>query len=490
MVQMTPQQRLETGMAHHRAGRLREAETAYRQVLAEQPDQVDALQLLGSLSADIGRLDLAIELIGKAIQINPNVAQYHANLGALYARNKRFDEAAAALQRAIQLEPGMAAAHYNLGCVLLAQFEFTRAIAVFQKAIALNPDWPELHNNLGLALRNEARHEEALAAFKRALALRPDYASAHWNLSWTLLILGDLKAGWAEYEWRMKCPAVATPRLFNQPQWKGEELAGRTILLHAEQGFGDMLQVVRYAPLVAKRGGKVIVECRPELARIFKTVHGIEQIVVQGEMLPAFDVQCPMMSLPLAFGTTLETIPAQTPYLTPPPDRIAAWRLRMGDRDGRLRVGLVWAGRPTQQYDRWRSGRFEYFAPLAKVKPVRFFSLQKGPAASHAATAPPEMELIDWTADLYDFAETAALIANLDLVIGIESAVTHLAGAMGKPVWAVLAHVADWRYLLNRSDCPWYPTMRLFRQSAKEDWTRVIADVSLALEQHLLRPPT
>jgi Flp pilus assembly protein TadD len=479
---MTIPQQLEMAMAHHRAGRLREAEMTYRQILAENPNQIDALQMLGSLLADMGQLEIAIELLCKAIQINPNVAQYHANLGAIYARNKRFDEAAASLQRAVELDPAMVAAHYNLGSVFLAQFEFPRAIAVFQKAISLNPNWPELHNNLGLALRNEARHEEALTEFKRALALRPDYPSAHWNLSWTLLMLGDLKNGFAEYEWRMKCPAVTTPRPFTQPQWKGEELAGRTILLHAEQGFGDMLQVVRYAPLVAKRGGRVIVECRPELATLFQRVEGIEKIVILGEALPPFDLHCPMMSLPLAFGTTLETIPANVPYLTPAPDRIAAWRNRIGNPDGRLRVGLVWAGRPTQQYDRWRSGRFEHFAPLAKVKPVQFFSLQKGPAAGQAANAPPEMGLIDWTADLHDFAETAALIANLDLVIGIESAVTHLAGAMGKPVWAILAHVADWRYLLNRSDSPWYPTMRLFRQPGPGEWERVMAEIAEALQ--------
>jgi hypothetical protein len=377
----------------------------------------------------------------------------------------------------------MAAAHYNLGSVLLAQFEFARAIPVFQNAIALNPNWPELHNNLGLALRNEARHTEALASFKRALTLRPDYPSAHWNLSWTLLMLGDFKSGWAEYEWRTKCPAVMTPRPFLQPQWRGEELTGRTILLHAEQGFGDMLQVVRYAPLVANRGGKVIVECRPELATLFKTVKGIEQIVIQGQPLPPFDIQCSMMSLPLAFNTTLETIPAEVPYISATTDRIAAWQEKLGTRDDRLRVGLVWAGRPAQQYDRRRSASFEHFAPLSKVKSARFYSLQKGPAAAQAALAPPEMDLIDLTADLHDFAETAALIANLDLVIGIESAVTHLAGAMGKPVWAILAHVADWRYLLNRSDSPWYPTIRLFRQTTPNDWDNVMAEVAAALQK-------
>ncbi|HEY1921762.1 MAG TPA: glycosyltransferase, partial [Tepidisphaeraceae bacterium] len=347
----------------------------------------------------------------------------------------------------------------------------------------LNPNWPDAHNNLGLALRNVARHQDALIAFKRALALRPDYASAHWNLSWTLLMLGELKAGWLEFEWRTQCAGGTPPRPFHQPQWRGEDLAGRTILLTAEQGFGDMIQMIRYAPLIAKRGGKIIVESPPELTRLFQSVDGVGQLVKQGESLPAFDLHCPLMSLPLAFGTTLETIPADVPYLTAPPDRVAAWQQLIGPSDSHLRVGLVWAGRPTQQFDRWRSSRFEYFAKLASAKSVRFFSLQKGSAATEARSAPAEMDITDWTTDLNDFSETAALIANLDLVIGIESAVTHLAGAMGKPVWAVLAHVADWRYMLNRSDSPWYPTMRLFRQPGPGEWEMVLDEVAGALKQ-------
>ncbi len=375
----------------------------------------------------------------------------------------------------------MAHAHYNLGGALLAKFEFADAIPIFQKAISLNPNWTEAHNNLGLALRNQARYEEAATAFRRALHLRPDYASAHWNLSWTLLALGDYSAGWAEYEWRTKCPAVMTPRHFAQPQWNGEQLAGKTILLHAEQGFGDMLQMIRYAAIVAGCGGKVIVECQPELAALFKSVGGVEAVVVQGAPLPPFDVQCPLMSLPFAFGTTLQTIPATVPYLAAPADRIAAWRQRIGDGDGRLRVGLVWAGRPTQQYDRRRSSRLDHFAPLAQVKSARFFSLQKGPAAGEAAAPPPGMDLVDFSADLHDFAETAALIANLDLVIGVETSVTHLAGAMGKPVWAVLAHVADWRYMMDGTECPWYPTMRLFRQTEPGDWDEILRKLSAEL---------
>jgi Flp pilus assembly protein TadD len=481
---MTPDHQLEMGMSLHRAGRVREAETIYRQIITEHPDHANALQLLGSLYADTGQFPAAIDLINRAIRINPNIAHYHANLGAIHARSKQFDEAAIALQRAIQLDPASAPAHYNLGGVLLAQFEFARAIPAFQAAIALNPNWPDAHNNLGLAFRGVAKHHDALAAFKRALALKPDYASAHWNLSWTLLILGDLKPGWLEFEWRTQCAAGSPPRPFHQPQWRGEDISNRTILLTSEQGFGDMIQMIRYAPLIAQRNAKVIAESPPELATLFQSAKGIEQVVTTGQPLPHFDVHCPMMSLPLAFNTTLETIPANVPYLTPPQDKVAAWRDRIGASDNRLRVGLVWAGRPTQQFDRWRSAHLQDFAKLAQIKSARFFSLQKGPAAAEAASAPSEMNLTDWTSDLHDFADTAALIANLDLIIGIESAVTHLAGALAKPVWPILAHVADWRYMLNRSDSPWYATMNLFRQPATGQWEPVINEVLAALQQH------
>jgi Flp pilus assembly protein TadD len=480
---MTPDQQIDLAMSLHRAGRVREAESIYRQVITAHPNHASALQLLGSLYADTGQFTEAIDLINRAIQLNPNVSQSHANLGAIHARNKRFDEAAIALQRAIQLDPNSAPAHYNLGGVYLAQFDFARAIPAFQAAISLNPKWPDAHNNLGLAFRNTAKHHEALASFKRALALKPDYASAHWNLSWTLLILGDLKPGWLEYEWRTQCPAGSPPRPFPEPQWRGEDLAGRTILLTAEQGFGDMIQMIRYAPLIAARNAKVIAESPPELATLFQSVKGIQQIVTTGQPLPKFDLHCPMMSLPLAFSTTLETIPANAPYLAAPPEKIAAWRERIGTNDNRLRVGLVWAGRPTQQFDRWRSAHLQDFAKLAEIKSARFFSLQKGPAAAEIASA-PELNLVDWTADLQDFSDTAALIENLDLVIGIESAVTHLAGALAKPVWPILAHIADWRYLLNRADSPWYPTMKLFRQPATGQWQPPINEVVTALKNH------
>jgi Flp pilus assembly protein TadD len=481
---MTPEQRLEIGMTHHRAGQLREAEMIYRQILTEQPNHAGALHMLGSLAADVGQFDAAIELMTKAIQLNPNIAQYHANLGAIYAKSNRFNEAIAALQRATQLDPAMAAALYNLGGVFLAMFEFARAIPVLERAISLNPNWPELHNNLGVALRNIGEHQLALEVFKRSITVQPDFAEGHWNVGLTLLTLGDLADGWKEYEWGRKSPRVNIPRQFAQPRWKGEDLTGKTILLYAELGSGDTIHLIRYAPLVARRGGKVIVECQPGLEKLLRSVDGIQEVVAQGQPLPPFDMQCPMMSLPLEFGTTLETIPANVPYLSPPPDRVAAWRERIGDHSNHLNVGLVWAGRPDHKNDRQRSIRLDQFAPLATVKSVRFYSLQKGQAAaSQAAVPPPGMDFIDWTSDLLDFAETAALMANLDLLISVDTSVIHMAGAIGKPVWVLIPFVPDFRWFLNRTDTPWYPTMRLFRQPALRDWNSVIADVTSALAQ-------
>jgi hypothetical protein len=277
---------------------------------------------------------------------------------------------------------------------------------------------------------------------------------------------------------------VTIPRQFAQPRWKGEDLTGKTILLYAELGSGDTIHLIRYAPMIAKRSGKVIVECQQGLERFLRSVDAVQEVVAEGQPLPPFDVQCPMMSIPLEFNTTLETIPANVPYLSPPPDRVAAWRERIGDNANQLKVGLVWAGRPDHKNDRQRSIRLDQFAPLATVKSVRFYSLQKGPAAaSQAAVPPPGMDLIDWTSDLHDFAETAALMMNLDLLISVDTSVVHMAGAIGKPVWVLVPFVPDFRWLLNRTDTPWYPTMRLFRQPALRDWNSVIADVTSALAQ-------
>jgi Flp pilus assembly protein TadD len=477
---MTPRQQLQTGFAHHRAGRLREAESIYRQVLAEQPNHPEALQLLAGVATVLKQYDSAIDLLNQAIQASPDVPLFHANLGSLYLQTKRFDDAVASLERALQLDPNLVHAYYNLGVALTDKGDFDRAVAIFHKGISLNPNWPELHNSLGLALRNWGRRDQAMAAFRQSIALKPDYPDGHWNLGITLLLLGDYRNGWLEYEWRTKIAEIVQPRNIAQPQWNGKTLEGKTILLHAEQGFGDTLQFIRYAPLVAKHAAKVIVECPIELAAILRGVEGIDRIITRGDSWPSYDVQSSIMSLPLRFGTTPETIPAH-PYLSAPPDRVMAWRERLGNPDGRRRIGLVWSGRPEHTNDSRRSMRLDLFSPLATVKLAHFYTLQKGPAASQTASPPPGMDFVDWTSDLHDFVETAALIANLDLVICVDTSVAHLAGAMGKPVWLLLPHAPDWRWMLSRTDTPWYPTMKLFRQPSPGDWTSAIANVTRAI---------
>jgi len=332
------------------------------------------------------------------------------------------------------------------------------------------------------------RIDEAIAACRQAIALNPDYAEFHFNLALSLLTSGDFQQGWEEYEWRWKCKEFPSPaRDFAQPQWDGCPLEGRTLLLHTEQGHGDALQFIRYFPLVEQRGGKILIECYAELQRLFRTTAGRCQVVVRGQPLPAFDLHSPLLSLPRVFGTNLANIPNTVPYLRADPEDAGRWQRRLADDSALVKVGLAWAGRPTHTNDRNRSIKLARLAPLGQLPGVRFFSLQKGEVAAEAKTPPPGMELVDWTEELKDFAETAALIANLDLVVAVDTAVVHLAGAMGKPVWVLLPFGSDWRWLLERQDSPWYPSMRLFRQSRIGDWDSVIARVveALSLQIHV-----
>jgi Flp pilus assembly protein TadD len=477
----TIQQQLDDALAHHRAGRLHQAEVGYRQILAQQPNYTDALHLLGSLGAQIGQNNASIQLLQKAIQLNPNIAAYHGNLGAVYMKAKRLRDAEAALKRAIQLNPNTPDVYYNLGCTLVALDDVPGAFAALKKGLELQPGLPELHTGMGVALRKSMKYQEAIAAFRRSVALRPDYADAHWNLGLMLLLTGNLSAGWAEYEWRTKMPDIVAPRNFPPPQWAGEKLYGKTILLHAEQGFGDTIQFIRFVPDVIARGGRVIVECPPELANTLRGIAGIQEIFVQGQRISRFDTHCSIMSLPLALNVTSKSLRADVPYLAVPPDRVAHWQSRLDTST--LNVGLVWAGRPEHPDDLQRSMRLADFAPLAAVPSVRFYMLQKGPAAAQASSPPPGLNLINWTAELHDFVDTAALVSNLDLIVGVDTSVVHLAGALARPVWVLLPLVPDWRWMLNRFDSPWYPTMRLFRQTTFGDWTTPLAQLTEAIHQ-------
>jgi hypothetical protein len=354
------------------------------------------------------------------------------------------------------------------------------AIAAYEQAVLFKPNHLSALCNLGNTLRARGRYQEAIKRYEQAIAVNPDYADAHWDLSLTLLQLGDFERGWREHEWRMQCSALAKPVQYSQPQWAGESLVGKSILLHPEQGLGDTLQFVRYVQVVADLGARVYLGTQPELHALLKLIPGADMVVSYGQ-LPVFDVQCPLLSLPFVLGTRLDSVPAKVPYLFAEEGLVQQWAQKLGPSNGKKRVGLVWAGSKTHKNDRNRSIDPAKLSPLLQVPGFQFFSLQKG-ATGSTILAPPGAELIDHTGELNDFIDTAALIANLDLVISVDTSVAHLAGGMGKPVWLLLPRDPDWRWLLDRDDSPWYPTMKLFRQTTARDWEPVVQRMARELE--------
>jgi tetratricopeptide (TPR) repeat protein len=466
-------------------GRLEEAIAVFRRAIALNPNLSGAHNNLGNALKDKGQLQEAIVAYRQAIALRPNYAEAHNNLSAVLIDEGQLEEAIAACRQAIVLRPDYAEAYINLGNAMMGEGRLEEAIAAYRQAIALRPNYAEAHNNLGNALKDKGQLEEAIAAFRQAIDFDPDSPQAHNNYSYALLGRGDLQQGWQELEWRWKCNFSHSPhRDFTQPQWDGCSLEARTILLQTEQFFGDALQFIRYFHTVAQQGGTIVIECQAELQRLFQTMARGCQVVARGQPLPAFDLHCPLLTLPRIFGTTLANIPNTVPYLHADAEDAGRWQQRLSDHCRVVKVGLVWAGSPTRPNDRNRSMKLARLAPLGHAPGVCFFSLQKGDAAAQAKTPPPGMELIDWTEELNDFADTAALIANLDLVIAVDTAVAHLAGAMGKPVWLLVPFPPDWRWLLDRADSPWYPTMRLFRQETPGDWDSVIRRVAAELSEH------
>jgi Flp pilus assembly protein TadD len=469
------------GIALAMKGRLDEAIVSFNRAIQLNEGFAAAYSNLANALRGKGRTREAIAVLRRAIELNPEFTAAHNNLGIVLRDAGQLDEAIGAYRRAIEIDPNNADAQCNLGITLSDRDLLDEAIIAYRRAVEIRPDFAEAFNNLGTALKDNAQLEEAVGAFDRAIELNPPYAAAHWNRALTWLLLGDYRRGWAEYEWRRQMPGVRTvaPRKFSQPQWDGSELRGRTIYLYPEQGLGDTLQFVRYAPLVAERGGRVIVEHPPELARLIRRMPGISEFASFEGPLPTFDVHASCLSLPLLFGTEVSSIPARVPYLMPEAELVKQWNRRFAALGEGLRVGLVWAGNPNNPLDRGRSINLREFGPLAEIPGANFWSLQLEEPAQQLV--PPGLRLIDWTDDLHDFADTAALIANLDLVITVETAVAHLAGAMGKRVWVLLRRVPPWRWLMDREDSPWYPTMRLFRQKTRGDWASVIQSVAEAL---------
>lgn len=420
----------------------------------------------------LNRLPDALGAYRRALELAPDFFDAWNNYSAALKTVGDIPGAVAAAQTAVRLRPDSAGPHLNLGNAIKAEGDLDRAAAAYRRALELNPADPRTQLNLANTLRDAGRLTEALAMLRLTVARHPQMPEAHRDLAFALLLSGDLLSGWVENEWRWQTEEMAPKRrLFQQPRWNGEELAGRTLFVYTEQGFGDAFQFVRYLGLAAARGGSVVLECQPALTGILASAPGVSQIVERGRPLPPFDAQIPLLSLPLALGTTLATIPNATPYLRPPAAAALPLPRVIGSRLG---VGLVWAGNPGHKNDRQRSLPAPELKPLLEVPGVVFYSLQTGERAADWSRFAPSERLIDLSPRLTDFTATAAAIAQLELVICVDTAVAHLAGALGKPVWLLLPYAPDWRWLLGRKDSPWYPTMRLIRQTKPCDWTSVM----------------
>jgi tetratricopeptide (TPR) repeat protein len=525
------------GVSQEALGQLHEALNSYHHALRLDAHSAQANNAVGNAYRALGRLDDAIKFCAQALRLQPVFPEAHNNLANAFYLQGNYEKSIAHYQEALRQRPGYAEAHSNLGLSLVDSGKREEGMAHYYEAIRLNPNYAEPHNNLSIALMRESRFQEAekhsrralelkpnfvdaqnnlgsilvrqsrfqegLAQYEHALSIRPNFAESHWNRALLWLLLGNLEEGWPAYEYRWTQPGF-TRKHVDKPQWDGSILNGRAIVLHSEQGLGDTIQFIRYAPLLKQRGGRVIVECHPPLFRLLQGVPGIDDLISEGSPLPAFDTHAPLLSLPSVFRTTVATVPADVPYLHADSQLIEQWKKSPECNDGRAEtetnsdshtahrrphflIGIAWQGTPAFRYDKQRSVPLAQLGRLAQIEGVRLVSLQKGPGTeqlpkeggvqlhsdlalrtSHFALRTP---LLDEASG--PFMDTAAFIKNLDLVISSDTAVPHLAGALGVPVWVALALVPDWRWMLKREDCPWYPTMRLFRQTRFAQWEDV-----------------
>jgi Tfp pilus assembly protein PilF len=479
------------GIALWKQRHLDEAVASYQQALRLNPNDPGAYNNLGLVLVQQDKFDEAATSYRQACRLKPSDPEVHNNLGIALAKQDQLDEAAACFRQAAVLKPGYPDAHNNLGSILDKQDKFDEAEVSYRQALGLKPDYPEAHNNLGLVLWKQGKFDEAMASYEQALHHQPDCPEAHWNRALVWLTRGHLEQGWPGYQWRWKIKDFGPLPPFQAPLWDGSPLDGRTILVHAEQGLGDTLQFLRYLPLVHQRGGRVIFLCQPPLTRLLRRTPGIERLLAHGDPVPAFDVHVPLLSLPGLFGTTLESVPADVPYLEAEPQLVEAWRHRLGSYPG-FKVGIAWQGNPKFRLDRFRSIPLAQFAPLADVPGVHLLSLQKGIGREQLAAPERHFPVTDLGGQLDEatgaFLDTAAVMKNLDLVITSDTSMAHLAGALGLPVWVALHDVPDWRWLLDREDCPWYSTMRLFRQTRPRQWEDVFHRMALALRRRLAAP--
>ena len=474
------------GTLLHRQKRFDEALLSFEEARRREPDHLEATNASALLCFETGRYDAAIERFDRSIKIKPGDAGAWHFKAICLLRSKRVAEALPICEQAFALAPAHAEIATNLGSILQKLDRNEEALVLFDRVLAREGNLPNTLNHRGMSLQVLHRFGEAIASFDKAIAIDPDYAEAHWNAALLRLLLGDFAGAWEGREWGRKCAAVGfIERPFPQPVWRGDvPLAGKTILLHSDEGLGDSIQFSRYATLAARRGARVILEVQDVLQPLLSGIEGVAECLPKTkDTLPDFDLHCPLSSLPLAFRTRLETIPTTPSYLPPPPARVAHWQARLGARD-RLRVGLVWSGNPVHGNDRNRSMSFQTLLPLLDAG-ARFISLQKDPRSGDAKELRIRPDVVDLTADLADFVETAALVCCLDLVITVDTSVAHLSAALGRPTWILLPHTPDYRWLLDRDDSPWYPSARLFRQDTRRDYASVIARVRDALDARI-----
>jgi tetratricopeptide (TPR) repeat protein len=456
-------------------GRHEDAWACFERCLRLEPNQVDALFNGANALYELGRSGEALTALDRAAALKPQDPMICSGRGNALAALRRHDEALSAYEGALALRPGDPAALYGRGTALTELGRPEEAVASFDAALAIRPVYAEALVNRGLAMVELRRHDDAFKDYEQALSIQPDLAKAHMNEAVLRLLLGDFRTGWEKYEWRWKSIGVKE-REFPVAKWNGEALReGTTVLLHAEQGYGDTIQFARFIPLVSRLGVTVIFELHRELKPLYERMPGA-MVIGGGETLPRFDLHCPLLSLPLTLGTTLDTIPPATPYVTAPVERLSRWRDRVPGGP-RRKVGIAWSGNPKLLRDRQRSISLDSLSPVLELPGLSFVTLNPATAPEDEQKLARLGNVVHLAKDFSDFADTAAAMAQLDLIISVDTSIAHLAGALGKPVWILLPYVPDWRWMLDRGDSPWYPTARLFRQPKSGDWASVVATI-------------
>ena len=474
----------------HNLGRLEDSARDFDRAIALNPNYVQAYNNRGYVLHALNRLQESVASYERALALKPNYPEAHNNLANVLHELKRLDESLAHLMRAVALRPNYAAALYNRANVLKDMGRFDEALADFDKAISLKADYAEACNNRALLLHDLGRFDEALSGYDRAIALKSPYPIAFNNRAQTRLLLGRMAEGWADYESRLELKEnqQGRPQL-NIPHWTGESLNGRSLLIYGEQGLGDVIQFYRYVPLLAERepGARVTFVVRPSLVRLLQSLRGNFRLLSSIAPDERFDLQCALLSLPLRFGTDLAGVPSTTPYLAADPARAARWHQRLGT--GGFRIGISWHARPA--VNPGRSFPLRELHRVAQIPGVRLISLQKGDGIEELSTLPPDMHVESLGQDFDNgpdaFVDTAAVMESLDLVVSCDTSIAHLAGAMGRPTFLALKCVPDWRWLLGRSDSPWYPALRLHRQRTPDDWRPVFDEIGVEVEKHARR---